>query len=387
MALQIPNAPQLESDPYARSRSGFNELLSVFKEQRALRQNAKLMAQKFDDDLKLETYRASLNLANLQAIETQRFQQDVVKLEMTAGIQNINNMYEQMNKKVEGYKKNFDGLDEIVSSFNPDVFLKPRFVNYVDPETGKPVIKGVISQNGQEIELGENEIESYYNNLKTYKPVADFIKVWKTQSGDFLEETTANRIGSGEIGRQFVQRLMNNDQAAIESVLDGTVTHNKKRENLAVVDKKIEKYTESRNKLSTIFSSKENLGGFEFIDGKLVADTYTGARTEIDFKQLDVIELLGTLKNLPNRYFDSISKKEVSIASKLAAEIESNLNDYIAKSTPEGKDRAGINEFFSGGNYYLDPTDFSIKQRSPDQKPQTTQDINTTLYQGFIKNK
>lgn len=395
MAIQIPNAPQLEADPYARSRSAFNEVLSVFKEQRAMKQNARMMAQKFEGEMKLEAFKGQIDLAIRQEIGKQTFAQDMIKLEATSGIQRMNDMYKQMNERVEGYKKNFDGLNDVYSSFNTTLIEKPRFVSYVDPETGAPVIKAVVTSEGEQKEISEAEIETYYNQqVSLLKPVSDFIKDWEKNSGDILEETTATRIGRGAAGMEFIRDLKNFNRDAIQKVLNGDVAPNKKgTTDVKEVDKRLSDFDEIRQGLNLAIdgrSGKLNLGNFSFdrTTGKLISDAWYTKGVEVDFTQNNVIDLVDKLSGVKEGWFDSLGDEEVAAARILSGEIEKMLNAYVKSQTVIGTQPPTIREFFGDGSYFINPSDFSIQRKDPKTVTagqSTGRKVENQLYENLIK--
>lgn len=388
MALQIPNAPQLEADPYARSRTGFNDILSVFKEQRALKQNAKMMADNFEKDMRMEMYKGQIERGIRVEIGKQTHAQDMEKLQVTTGIENFNIMHKNMNDRTEALKKQFNSLDIVYNTLSKEYIQKPLITSYFDQQTGAAVIKASISMRGKEVELSEAELEDYLIETSRLTIVTDFIEKW--QKGDNIsEETTPTRIGRGNTGQEFIKSLIDGNGDAIKSVLDGAVTHNKKdAATTKEVDARIKAYNDLRQGIDVTIQGggQTKMGNWSFNKekGKLITSRYGGfASTEIDFLNNNVLQVIDKMRSVENGLGDGVQKEELDVIKLLAGQFDLMLNEYIRSQTTEGAMPLTTKEFFDSGNYYFNPNNgFAIEQRSSPPRS-TTQTTESNLYEAF----
>jgi hypothetical protein len=374
MALQIPNAPQLEADPYARSRSAFNEILNVFKEQRALKQNAKLMAQKFEYDKDLLAIRADLELENevqltklrtagQLEVEGLRAYRDAQKAQRDYLSEMYKELSKQGTKKSDEFKKRLEDYKDVWLQLDSRNIPKLDFDYEIDTETGQVNVFGTTIIGGERVVYSGAEIDQYFSDLDTSNRLAKFIKNYKelNESGKLQKETVGNLIGGGEDGFAFIQSLVNGDPTNTKKVLDENVAphvvgYTGLQKEMREIDKKI---AEHQLNLSSYIRQNTLGSNISYKEG---TNTLIAGNKRFEFGNKDVLTVLNEIDQIEKGFwkFDGMYDDDINALKEFSNSTRRYLNDYIQSFEKEGP-YSSVEEFFSENKHILNLSSFDLK--------------------------
>jgi hypothetical protein len=333
MAIQPVASPQLSQDPYAVSRGGFGEVLSYFKEQRALRQNAKAMAEQAKQQQKSMQFEYDLRLRNDMVIQGMKNQESEELKEQKLAVQALE-MFKDATQQANTLAKETRGrLDDFKNIFSYN--LTPNFVveGIVDPESFTPGIRAYatiqsIDEGGnpvmQNLEYNASELESVIGRLRNMKPVADMLDSFydpKIPKPEKTEEIGGFILMGNDVrGREIASLLRSPDPSKENNAefkylrdlaMNGKIVFNesdlsREKTDQAFVDARIKAETE----LGKIMKLLEAENGMVTLQGNFGWLIGRGAKIDFNEPIEKVIQTLYDSKDTPGR-IDGLSDANI----------------------------------------------------------------------------
>ncbi len=383
--LQPPQSVQLAQDPYAVSRTGFNEVLGYFKEQRALRQNAKLMAEQVAQKERALGLEYDYRLRNEMAIESIKGQAAQITAQQTAqqtaGIKAaelFGKATEQARGMVKDYVTRASGYSKV---FSYNLAPVPMFQPTVDSETFIPGVVGTASMQELDesgnpvfktIEYDQENIEKVFAELELFKPVAKLLddfydsgvpKPEKTEKyGDFTI------VGSDTEGNELMALLRSSNpnkytdpvfRDVLKRAMDGKIIIKqsdlaKEKFDVELVSERTRAETELAKVMKTL-ESKDGIVNFQSTTG-----WWVGRGAKADFNQ-PIEKVIETLNNTKDNFLtiDGLSDENIQQIRALHSVLLDITRIYRQQKNPTRPESVDMSDV------YFDYKNNTLTVRSP----------------------